>query len=265
MTQKEISDYIEYISSNDFKLVFCEKMTGTNKLWNYKKHSHSYLEVIYFLNGNISIETNGDQINVSTYNILFYPPYLEHLEHKNSDTNQEVIALGIEVGTTYSVHESFKTTDSNSIFKFLFEQIFTQYNSKAQKTPDLCKLYIQALFYTSFQRFTDNTKNQYDPVNLVSDYINNNYNKPITITELASLSSVSTSYLNRVFNQKVNSTPIKYLNKVRVKVAKQLLRSSTLTVNEISQQVGYSNTNYFWRVFKHLTNMSPTEYKKLNS
>jgi YesN/AraC family two-component response regulator len=238
-------------------------MTGSNELWNYTKHSHSYLEIIFFLTGNIVVEINDDKVDVQTYNVLFYPPYVEHIEYKNSHIDQQVIAIGVEVDTSFKFTSSFKTKDNNNILKYLFEQIYIQYNSNLPKSFDLYTSYVKAILFTTYQYFYQNTYNNYDTVTLISDYINNNYSQEISISELAGIGSVSPSYLNRIFNQKMNVSPIKHLNNVRLKVAKQLLISSNLTIEEISNQVGYSNANYFWRIFKKCNNISPSEYREL--
>lgn len=258
---KKICEYLNEISKNKFKLVFFEKMTGSSPHWNYSKHSHTYLEIIFFLSGNISINVDEDNIIVSTYNILFYPPNVEHQELQNSHQNPEVIALGIEVSDSIHLNKSFKANDTDNIFKFLFEQILERHTSNLPESDTLCNLYIEALLLNAYQHFYNYSMHNYNIVDLLSNYICNNFQNYITINQLADLAAVSPSYLNRIFSKKMNITPIRYLNKIRIQVAKQLLCSTELTIDEISIRTGFTSSSYFWRMFKRSTNISPTEYR----
>lgn len=264
MDHKKICEYLNEISKNKIKLVFFEKMTGSSPHWNYNKHSHKYLEIIFFLSGNIRINVDDDNIIVSTYNVLFYPPNVEHHELPNSHQNPEVIALGIEVSDSIYINKSFKTNDTDNIFKFLFEQILEKCTSDLPESDTLCRLYIEAILLNAYQHFYNYSMHNYDIVDLLSQYICNNFQNYITINQLANLAVVSPSYLNRVFSKKMNITPIRYLNKIRIQVAKQLLCSTGLTINEISIRTGFTSESYFWRMFKRSTNISPTEYRIIN-
>ena len=53
-----------------------------------------------------------------------------------------------------------------------------------------------------------------------------------------------------------------YLDELRISVSKELLETTTMTVDEISKKVGYINTRSFIRVFKKYTNLAPGEYRK---
>ena len=60
-------------------------------------------------------------------------------------------------------------------------------------------------------------------------------------------------------------TPIKYLNELRIRNACQMLKNSNKNITEIAYDVGYSDSNYFSRVFKKVKGVSPSEYKEQNN
>lgn len=95
----------------------------------------------------------------------------------------------------------------------------------------------------------------------VMDYIKKNYMKDITLDDMAGMVGLSSYYFSKMFKhyQKVNF--IDYLTEVRIGKAKELLGDSTVNIKEVSSMVGYSDPNYFTRVFKRTEGITPTEYR----
>ena len=81
-----------------------------------------------------------------------------------------------------------------------------------------------------------------------------------SIGELADRLEVSQEYLTRIFAKTVGITPAKYLNRVRVEYAASLLRRGGHTVSFVSDACGFSNPNYFARVFRSITGNNPGAY-----
>ena len=83
------------------------------------------------------------------------------------------------------------------------------------------------------------------------------------IGELAARLEVSQEYLTRCFCKYIGVTPGKYLNQVRIENAKLLLREGQHPVQFVSDACGFSNANYFARVFCRSVGMNPREYARL--
>lgn len=98
-------------------------------------------------------------------------------------------------------------------------------------------------------------------INSVKMFFEKNYAQNISIESLASNFYVSKSYLSHAFKQQVRISPINYLISIRITTAQRLLASTDLSVQEISEKVGYVNSNYFSLLFKKLTTKSPTEFR----
>ena len=92
------------------------------------------------------------------------------------------------------------------------------------------------------------------------DYINRFYDRDISSNELAGICKLSVSHFRRVFKEKMNLTPLKYRETVRIYWAKKLLISDLFTVSEIALKLGYYDVYHFSKDFKKYTNMSPKEY-----
>lgn len=92
-------------------------------------------------------------------------------------------------------------------------------------------------------------------------YLHDNFHKKITIEGLAKELHTNRNTLRERFYQATGSTVMKYLNKIRVRQAALLLRSSGLLILEISEKVGFSDTTNFGRIFKKYIGCSPSEYR----
>ncbi|UUX34761.1 AraC family transcriptional regulator [Fundicoccus culcitae] len=95
------------------------------------------------------------------------------------------------------------------------------------------------------------------------DYIQSNYTKRMTITDVANYIGISRSYLYRLFKHKYEVSPQEYLQDKRLKTAKKLLQNQDLSVNEVAYSVGYDNQLLFSKNFKKKFGMSPTHYRQI--
>jgi AraC-like DNA-binding protein len=93
-------------------------------------------------------------------------------------------------------------------------------------------------------------------------YVQNHYFNEMTLDDIVNASGISKYHFTRLFHRTTNMTPIQYLTKIRIDKAVELLRMSNLTVEEISRNVGYSNGNYFNKVFRQIVGTSPGQFRK---
>ncbi len=92
-------------------------------------------------------------------------------------------------------------------------------------------------------------------------FIQENYQKPISRKEIAQHIAISKDYLTYCFRQELNTTPIRYLQRYRINLAKSLLKNSSKSVTEVALDVGFSDSGYFSRIFHRETGMSPDQYR----
>lgn len=96
------------------------------------------------------------------------------------------------------------------------------------------------------------------------NYIDANYDKLITLADIAKVSYLSVSRLAHIFKEQMGITIIDYLTSVRIERAKQLLLATEQSCTEICFQVGYNNQSYFTRTFKDLVGMTPRQFRAGN-
>lgn len=106
-----------------------------------------------------------------------------------------------------------------------------------------------------------NTQNQSNMPQLL-EYIDQHYNEPISLADLANHFHFNPSYLSTYFSQHHGIGFNEYLNQIRIEKAKSYLENKNVSISEISGFVGYSDHSYFCKVFKKMTGMSPSKYRK---
>lgn len=100
-----------------------------------------------------------------------------------------------------------------------------------------------------------------DLIHSAKEYISKNYQKTLTLEEVAENVQLSPQYFSKIFKERCGSSFIDYLTEVRVEKAKELIRTKERSVKEVCYEVGYKDPNYFSRVFKKYTGVSPSDYQ----
>ncbi|TDQ40338.1 helix-turn-helix transcriptional regulator [Aureibacillus halotolerans] len=88
------------------------------------------------------------------------------------------------------------------------------------------------------------------------------YDRDLSIDDLVRVSQLSRYHFTRLFKRTMHMTPVQYMTKVRMERAMVLLSSSTASIKEIASQCGYSEPNYFHKVFRKTVGMSAGEFRK---
>ena len=96
----------------------------------------------------------------------------------------------------------------------------------------------------------------------VCHYICNNYNKPISLEDIAKIAYMSPTYFSKKFRKVTGFGFSEYLNNVRIKMAIDMLLETNYSITEIAMNCGYQDSNYFGDVFKRVMNMAPSTYRK---
>lgn len=98
----------------------------------------------------------------------------------------------------------------------------------------------------------------------VIDYINNNFEKPISLQDMADILHITPNHLCALFKSELKMRPIEYLNSVRINNAKHMLKEEEhLKIYEIAARCGFENDNYFREVFNRSCGLTPKKYRLL--
>ena len=94
------------------------------------------------------------------------------------------------------------------------------------------------------------------------EYIQGNYRQPITVSQLAELSHMSSGHFCRLFKKYTFKTPVQYINGVRLSAATDLLLESDRKVLDVAFDTGFNSLSYFIGVFKQSMGCTPTEFRR---
>lgn len=93
-------------------------------------------------------------------------------------------------------------------------------------------------------------------------YISSNYNKQLSLEDVANHVNTNTSYFSSIFKKNTGMNFVNYLNKVRIEKSKELLADPKYKIYEIAEIVGFCNEKYYFKVFKSYTGITPSQYRE---
>lgn len=101
-----------------------------------------------------------------------------------------------------------------------------------------------------------------DAVAQALEYMEKNYQKPLTLTVLANVVSLNYTYFSNIFKAKTGVSVIGYLQNLRIRKAKELLISTDDKIREIAHKTGFTDERYFEKLFKRCEGVTPSEYRE---
>ncbi len=138
-----------------------------------------------------------------------------------------------------------------------------------QETGMLHPLSANMLTLLMLMELTEHFKASEDNLNVVATwahtYIHVNFDRPITSSKVAASLGYNTDYLGRIYRQTYGCTLTEAIHRRRVHKACDYLLDSNLTISYIAHRCGFSDTDYFRRIFKRVTQITPSEYRDENS
>lgn len=251
---------IEYAHKSGFSSTLCDGIRHTKVL--------PYLSIVQAVEGSYDIRLdNGTTYNTGNGGFFIAPSNVQQCIVHNSDSSSKKMVcrwvfMKIKINDIYNFDEKFSfpiilpkniKSEMNTVFDRLFcaDNTFDEY---------ICYHKIIKLLFS-----VSNETNQQLPQHIEQAmyYIKNNYNKKISVEDIAKESCLSASHLFAVFKQQLGISPISYLNNYRISIAAELLQGTTKSINQISTEVGINDPIYFSMIFKKHYQMSPSKYREL--
>lgn len=206
-------------------------------------------ELLYYINQGNKVKAIELIYDKSIYGLSkLYEHELETSKRYTKELNalirKEVIENGVDSYIAHNFSQKFiSEIDRSKDTKYLYKVI----NQMINEYCDLIN--------------NHNTKGYSQVVIKAIEYINLNFTEDISLSCIASELYIHPSHLARKFKSERNETISKYLNKVRIREAKFLLKNRNFSIEEVAYKVGYNNTKYFAKIFKEIENNTPSKYK----
>lgn len=260
------------------------------------KHTHTFIEIAYVFRGSckqtfyFNDSDLTEEISLTEGSLCIIPPGLEHAVSVFDDS----IVINILIRTStmkrtltelvagnhalfdffiYTLYENstqnfllFDTQNSEAIQDFLLGMMLELCEEKAysQKTTHLMLglvfTYLQRDYSESI-RFSKYASSGIGYIPQVLSYIHENY-QTTSVEDIAEHFYISRSYLSRVFKAHTNSTISQTLQQVRLQNACDYLKHTQLSVQNITDAVGYGDVTFFIRAFKKAYGTTPLQYRK---
>jgi transcriptional regulator GlxA family with amidase domain len=99
-------------------------------------------------------------------------------------------------------------------------------------------------------------------VQRVGELIKENPNQKLTLKQMARATNVSSSHLSHLFKTETGTSPAKYMKSARMREARNLLETTSLSVKEITFSIGLADESHFVRDFKKTHGLTPARYRK---
>ena len=158
-----------------------------------------------------------------------------------------------------------KSTEVAQVHPYYIDQLSREFAIRIESTNNVHQL--EALSVTMLRKYcmlvhNHSTKNYSPVIKKCIEKIFFEYNEHITLNSLATYCAVTPSYLSLQFHKETNMTVTDYIQNVRLDKAILLLNSTSDSIQEIANLCGFSDSNYFTRIFKKKKGLTPKEYRK---
>lgn len=241
---------------------------------NVAMHWHEFYEFEYVTKGECEFIINGKSYHGSASDMfIFNLSDLHEIRLISESVELYTLQFNIEYISdtllSYLLHNerkkiSFKEDTPNTLLHLL--DIFANECEKnlsfhQQCTKSLLNAIVVNICRKLESRSATVSESLNNPVKLAINYIQLNFQEPITLTDIAGYAKVSPSYLSRMFKSNTGTTVKGYLTNLRLEYAAKMLEFSELSVTDICFSSGFGDFSNFWRSFTSRYGCSPRQYK----
>ena len=209
--------------------------------------------------------SDGKAFTVCKNDIIFMPKHSTYTVKVISPGECYAINFDIPEEKTFSPFV-VKSKNHTATLDF-FKRATTAWQQKQKGYIMKCKAELYNVISTiQEERYLEYyPKNKLEIIRIAVDYIHENYfNESISVEHLSEMCGITPEYFRKIFKSFFGSSPISYINNLKITRAKELFESGMYMVREVAEASGYTDMSHFSREFKKATGLSPTEYAKRN-
>lgn len=260
-----------------------------DKSFVFEGESHDFWEMVYIDKGRVLVRSDDDDVSLGQGEVIFHAPNEFH-SVKALDSSPNFFVISFECNST--VMQSFvklRATLDKTLRPFISSIISEAENTYVIPKNDtglkklikkktakiggeqLIKTYLEQLLIMLLRGISEKRDSSIFPskeslqnhiVTSVKEYIEKNLERTLRLSELCRCFGYGKTYLCRLFREQTGHTIASYINERKITHAKALIREHNLNFAEISERLAFDNQQYFTRVFRRVTGMSPTEFKQ---
>ncbi|MCF0143789.1 MAG: helix-turn-helix transcriptional regulator [Firmicutes bacterium] len=259
----------------------------TANIKEYPIHFHDDMEVVYVLDGNIKMRNGYYTYNLKQGDIFILN---DREMHSFESTGEDNMVMMLQIDLTYfsryydNLKNNFFVTDmedtsdeSLDVLKGILARIMMEvlqkgygYEDKViESTHNLiaCLMADFQYFVMEDGRFVNETKNKGNKIlagrlNRITDYMYDNYNRKLTLNEIAEREHLSIYYLSHIIKEATGLSFQDLLSYIRVEESEKLLLGTNKKIGAIAEETGFSAVRYYIKHFENWFGMHPMEYRK---
>ncbi|HLU22508.1 helix-turn-helix domain-containing protein [Lederbergia graminis] len=227
----------------------------------------------YTLSGKGAIEINGQYHTLEAGDafLVQIPSNHRYFLPQSSDAWEfiHITLYGNEARKTYQYLQETKghiiqvspDSDLIKLWFTIFEEVSSKKISDSFQASTFGYAFIMEL-YRYAQNIASSPEKWPEAVTKAIIFMQNNFSKQIGLDDIVDASGLSKYHFTRLFHKVTTLTPIQYLTKIRIDKAIELLRLTNKSIEDVAMEVGYSNGNYFSKVFLKRIGMSPGMFRE---
>ncbi len=217
--------------------------------------------VVYYENGGGRFDfSDGSVFNVREGEIIFLPQGSDY--RAAGEENGSCRAINFQTSPPLSLPpEILRPRDRTGVLS-LFRESETAWKEKKEGWEFRCL----SLLYALFARLKQESSLGYGDSGKAAriapavEAIRSSYSSPLTVAGLARLCGTSPEYFRALFKQKFGVSPLKYLNRLRLERAAELLCTGLYSVTQAARECGFADLSSFSREFRRFSGVSPTRF-----
>ena len=254
-------------------------------LYHTTDDAHNFCELLFVDRGSINVQSDNFSGILTSDQMLIHRPNEKHSLSCTDDISPNVIVIGFECDsqeidvfskspvTLQQKHKKMLSEimkEGMSVYAPPYDIPNTFEMNKRTDSPfaseQMLKISLEAFLITLVREYNSVAKESLSTLaeirlGEIVSYINEHYCEKIALDSLCFLFNTNKTSLCQSFKSEYGVTVLNYINQLKIKEAKYLLRNSQLSVTEISEKLGFNGIHYFCRLFKKRTGLSPNEYK----
>lgn len=153
----------------------------------------------------------------------------------------------------------------DNLFELAYNQtthLINIYQSDIYRKTDICMCVIEEIILLINSQYANKPTINDTRIEYACKYMLEHYQVPLLIDDIAIVCALSPSRFAHLFKEKMKITPIRFLERLRIEHAQELLKTNSIAIKNIAVESGFSEPNYFCKVFKRNTGITPSQYAK---
>lgn len=277
------SIYINYITEDtkphlhvhDFiEISYVASGTGIHILdgRQYEVHKGDLFLINYHIPHEFRSVESPEALPLKVYNCVFKPDFIDVnlLDYKEFTDIIHYLSFRSIFSLDWAEMEDVKLLGGeNTALEAIYKKMLEEFTKKEEGHIELLRVYLIELFILIFRSLKSSSKSENSTISHHSrlieqsiQYLRDNYAAGAKLNDIASRSFLSPTYFCRIFKEYTGVTVSEYVQKIRIEEACNLLKNSDHKVILIAQMVGYKDIKHFNEIFKKITGMTPSSYKK---